>query len=392
MRRNEAKAIRLLEYLTRLASLHTKIVRDVTEYSHVLWIHEIPNEKGCFTQARGLSEEYDQDVWIEVRTFHEPELPSTPEICRDWIDKNAIRNTKNFPALLNTITRQVKNPEWKEGSNQPQIINQTIRLDDHPGAAAAWEKYVEQKWLLWAEQHQKWKKVHHVYSALFAMHQEQLRLGEEYELVLGIGLLTWQTQSNQRARRHLVVANALLEFEARLGKFTVRPSPDGANLRPELDMLDIEDQPARAEDAARENLRNAADDPWEKDCVVGVLKSLVHSINPHGEYHDRLEPKQSQYSIKPIVEYAPALILRKRSVRGLTEVLKRIKKRIEEGESIPPEFKDISEIPNDGNQLSLEKSNGLTVQSNGEIYFPKPSNEEQRRIVEKIYASSGVLV
>lgn len=392
MHRNENKAIRLLEYLTRLASLHTKIVRNVTEYSHVLWVHEIPNEKGCFTQAWGPNEEYDQDVWVEVKTFHEPELPSPPELCRDWIDKNGLRTTKEFPALLNTITKQVRNPEWKEGSNQPQIINQTIRLDDQPAVAEAWEKYVEQKWLLWAEQHQKWEKVHHVYSALFAMHQEQLRLGEEYELVLGIGLLTWQTQSNQRARRHLVVANALLEFEARLGKFTVRPSPDGANLRPEMDMLDIEEQPARAEDAAKDNLRNAADDPWERGCVSGVLKSLVHSINPYGEYHERLEPKQPQYSIKPIVEYAPALILRKRSVRGLTEVLKRIKKRIEDGQSIPPEFKDIAEIPNDDDQFSSEKTDSPPAQLNGEIYFPKPSNEEQRRIVEKIYASSGVLV
>jgi hypothetical protein len=337
-------------------------------------------------------QEYDKDVWIEVKTFHEPELPITPEICRDWIDRNTIRNTKDLPALQSNITRQVRNPLWKEDSNQPQIINQTIPLDTYPGVAEAWEKYVEQNWLSWAEQHQKWEKVHHVYSVLFAMHQELLRLGEEYELVLGMGLLSWQTQSNQRARRHLVVANALLEFEARLGKFTVRPSPDGANLRPELDMLDIEDQPARAEDAAKDNLRNAADDPWDKDCIAGVLKSLVHSINPHGEYQDRLDTNQPEYSIKPIVEYAPALILRKRSVRGLTEVLKRIKKRIEVGGNIPPEFKDIAEIQDDDNHPQSDRVDGSNVQINGEIYFPKPSNEEQRRIIEKIKASSGVLV
>ncbi|OIP60638.1 MAG: hypothetical protein AUK29_11230 [Nitrospirae bacterium CG2_30_53_67] len=235
---NEAKPIRLLDYLTRLASLRAKIVRDVVEYFQILWIHEIPREKGCFAQAWGPDEEYDQDVWVEVQTSHEPELPISPEICCDWIDRNTIRNTKDLPDLLSTITIQVKNPEWKEGSDQPQIINQTVSLDDHPEVAEAWEKYVEQKWLPWAEQHNKWEKIHRVYSTLFAIHQEQLRLGEEYELVIGIGLLTWQTPSNQRARRHLIVANALLEFEARLGKFTVRPNPDGANLRPELDMLD----------------------------------------------------------------------------------------------------------------------------------------------------------
>ena len=50
-------------------------------------------------------------------------------------------------------------------------------------------------------------------------------------------------------------------------------------------MLDIEEQPARAEEAAKDSLKNAMDNPWEKNCLEGVLESLVHSINPDGEYH-----------------------------------------------------------------------------------------------------------
>ena len=146
---NEAKPIRLLEYLTRLASLRAKIVRDVGEYAQILWIHEIPREKGCFAQDWVQDEEYDQDVWVEVRTLHEPELPITPEICSDWIDRNTIRNTKDLPKLLSTITIQMINPAWKEGSNQPQIINQKVELKDFPAVTEAWEKYVEQKWLPW---------------------------------------------------------------------------------------------------------------------------------------------------------------------------------------------------------------------------------------------------
>ncbi len=389
---NETRAIRLVEYLTRLASLRTKIVRELTEDSQVLWVHKIPREKGCFAQAWGTNEEYDQDIWLEVQSYREPELPSPPEICRRWINNNTIKDTKDLPALLETITEQGGNPGWKEDSDQPQYINQTIYLENCHRVREEWNKYVEQKWFSWAEQHKKWEEVHEVYSTLFAIRQEQLRLGEEYELVLGLGLLTWQTPSNQRVRRHLVVANATLEFEARLGKFTVRPNPDGSNLRPELDMLDIEEQPARAEDAAKNGLINAEDDPWNKDCVEGVLKALVHSINTLGEYNDRMEPKTPEYSEKPVVEYAPAIILRKRSIKGLTEVLKQIKKRIEDGEQIPPEFKDIVEIPNDGEQIPSEGVDDPSKQIPREIYFPKPSNEEQRRIIEKILVANGVLV
>lgn len=389
---SETRAIRLVEYLTRLASIRTKIVRELTEDSQVLWIHKIPREKGCFTQAWGANEEYDQDIWVEVQTYHEPELPNRPEICRDWVDNKTIRDTRELPTLLKTITRQVRNPGWKEGSDQSQFINQTILLENCQRVREEWERYVEQKWLFWAEQHKKWEEVHEVYSTLFSIYQEQLRLGEEYELVLGIGLLTWQTPSNQRVRRHLVVANATLEFEARLGKFTVRSNPDGANLRPELDMLDVEEQPDRAEELAKTGLMNAEDNPWDRNCIEGVLKALVHSIHTHGEYHDRMEPKTPQDSEKPVVEYAPALILGKRSIRGLTEVLKRIKKRIEDGDIIPSEFRDIAEIPDDDGQTLSEGVDDPSVQITGEIYFPKPFNEEQRRIIEKIRTSNGVLV
>jgi hypothetical protein len=388
---NETRAVRLVEYLTRLASLRTKIVRELSEDSQVLWIHKIPREKGCFAQAWGANEEYD-DIWLEVQSYREPELPSPPEICRRWVNNNTIKDTKDLPVLLETITEQVKNPGWKEGSEQPRYINQTIYLENCHRVREEWNKYVEQKWLSWAEQHKKWEEVHEVYSTLFAIHQEQLRLGEEYELVLGLGLLTWQTPSNQRVRRHLVVANAILEFEARLGKFIVRSNPDGANLRPELDMLDIEEQPDRAEELAKTGLINAEDNPWDRNCIEGVLKALVHSISTLGEYHERMDPKPPQYSEKPVVEYAPAIILRKRSIKGLTEVLKRMKKRIEDGEIIPPEFRDIAEIPDDDVQTPPEGIDDPGVQFAGEIYFPKPFNEEQRRIIEKIRRSNGVLV
>jgi len=210
--------------------------------------------------------------------------------------------------------------------------------------------------------------------------------------VLGLGLLTWQTPTGQRVRRHLVVADAILEFEARLGKFTVRPHTEGAKLRPELDMLDIGEQPARAEETAKASLAAAEDDPWEKGCVEGVLKALVHSINSQGEYDDSLEAKSILASAKPTVEYAPALILRRRSGKGLTETLKRIKEHIENGADIPGEFADLAEIRPKNDREPPDAPDEVNAAFDGEIFFPKPSNDEQRRIVGKIRVASGVLV
>lgn len=386
------KVVRLVDYLLRLATLRTKLIRDIADYEKVLWVSSVPHERGCFTQAWGRDEEHEPDEWLEVQNRREPELPAVPAQCKDWVSLPSLRNKNDLPELLSEITRQIPNPDWREESNQPETIPHKERLEEHPEVQRVWDRYVEEKWLPWTEEHNAWEKVHKVYSALFAIHQEQLRLGEEYELVLGLGLLTWQTPTGQRVRRHLVVADAILEFEARLGKFTVRPHTEGAKLRPELDMLDIEEQPARAAETAKSSLLKAEDDPWEKGCVEGVLQSLVHSINSQGDYDDSLEAKNTRASAKPIVEYAPALILRKRSAKGLTETLKRIKEQIEHGEAIPGEFADLAEIRSkDGREPSDEPEETNAV-FDGEVFFPKPSNDEQRRIVDKIRAASGVLV
>jgi very-short-patch-repair endonuclease len=386
------KTVRLVDYLLRLATLRSKLIRDIAEYEKILWVSSVPHERGCFTQAWGRDEEHEPDEWLEVENRREPELPAVPAQCKDWVNQTALRNKGDLPELLSKITRQIQNPDWHEGSDQPETIPHTEHIEDHPTIQRAWDRYVEEKWLPWTESHNAWEKVHKVYSSLFAIHQEQLRLGEEYELVLGLGLLTWQTPTGQRVRRHLVVADAILEFETRLGKFTVRPHTEGAKLRPELDMLDIEEQPPRAEETAKSSLSKAEDDPWERDCIEGVLQALVHSINSKGEYEDSLDAKSIRASAKPIVEYAPALILRKRSVKGLTETLKRIKEQIENGGAIPGEFADLAEIHPKDNREPSDEPGEADAAFDGEIFFPKPSNDEQRLIVEKIRAASGVLV
>ncbi len=389
---NNERAIRLVNFLLRLASLRAKLIRDITEYEIVFWVSSVPHERGCFTQAWVRDEEHEPDVWLEVQNRREPELPAVPAQCKDWVKQDALRNKNDLPGLLSEITRQIPNPYWSKNSNQPKTIPHTERLEDHPEVQRAWDRYLKDEWLPWREEHNAWEKVHKVYSELFAIHQEQLRLGEEYELVLGLGLLTWETPTKQRVRRHLVVADAELEFEARLGKFTVRPHPDGAKLRIELDMLDIEEQPARAEETAKEALAAAEDDPWKKDCVEGVLRALVHSISSQGYYSDSITAQKVDASAKPIVEYAPALILRKRSAKGLTETLKRIKEQIEQGEDIPGVFADLAEIRSTDAHESANGPEETTAAFDGDIFFPKPSNDEQRRIVEKMRTASGVLV
>jgi len=385
------KAIRLIEFLVRLTSIRSKIERDISQYDGVVWLSSVPGLKNCFTRAWGNSAEHSDDEWLEVQSIREPAMPPVPEDCKIWVEFDKLQDSSKTPDISSEAIFEVKNPNWYEGSGQPLMVQKQALLKDFPEVQKKWEEYIQKEWKIWSENHKEWKKIHLIYSDLFSIYQQQLRLGEEYELVLGVGFLSWITKNNQKIRRHLIVADAQLEFEANLGKFTVRPKSDGSKLRVELDMIELEDQPSGAEQIATEGLASAADDPWDRAHLEPVLKSLVHSINANGSFFESINAT-AMPSEKPVVEYAPALILRKQSARGLTNVLSEIKKIIENTKKVPVLFSTLVESISSGDHEQKELETEPACGDDEIIYFPKPSNDEQRRIIQKSKNSRGVLV
>jgi RNA polymerase sigma factor (sigma-70 family) len=392
------KAIKLIDYLTELERLQLKIVRDIEDYQSVLWLSEIPDDSEyCFTQAWGKNEDFDEDVWIYIKKYNEPILYGIPQICEQWIDRLTLKNTRDIPELLSSIIIQekVKNPDAE--LENPQMdefitINKTIYLIDYPKVSEEWEKFIELKWFPWVELYQKWQAVQRVYAKLFSIYQEQQKLGEQYELILGLGFLSWCSPSDHIAKRHLITAKVLLTFEARLGKFIVMPAMDGADLTVELDMLDIEDQPRYLKQTVMEGLLTAKDNPWDHSSIDPLLEVIANSLadKGQGEYYNTLKNQKSAEK-KPIVEFAPALILRKRSIRGLEQTLKKIREQIESGGEFPTEFSNLCEV-----NKNIENNTGEyeynIAEVDQKIYFPKPFNKEQHEIIYKLQSNKGVLV
>lgn len=59
--------------------------------------------------------------------------------------------------LLNdTCTRQIENPNWTEGSDQPQFLYEIDKLEEHPEIEKKWEEYLVELWIPWTEEHNNW--------------------------------------------------------------------------------------------------------------------------------------------------------------------------------------------------------------------------------------------
>lgn len=386
------RTFRLIDFLRQIATIRYKSVRKVDEYEKHVWFCNLPKEPGCHTLAWGKDEEHDPDIWLEIQKGKEPPLPAVPAKCKPWTEQKELHRKDGSPSLLSQIIEDVPNPDWSEGSDIPESVALVREIEDSPDVLDLWQDYVEKKWKPWAKFHDRWKKVNDFYSTLFSIYQLQLRLGEEYELVVGFGLLSWQAPSGYKVLRHLVVADVMLDFDAQRGRLILRPHTEGTKLRSELDMLDVEDQPENAAKLIQDFGDTGEDDPWEIGSVEGVLKALVHSIDPAGEYDESLEPAHRTTLQKPCVDWAPALILRKRSTKGLTETLKDIRAQLEQEENIPENFAMVAELDSEQAPSDEEPDHGIIRGYDGELFFPKPANGEQERIARLLERSLGVLV
>lgn len=402
---HDSKLISLIDYLNNLAQVTAATVFDLANYQNVLWLESVPRDPAvkCFSRHWGPDDNVAEDVWVDVIKMSEPPLPIGLKAIDQWVDEATLQNVDGTPALRESIAITISKADPETG-DQVATVEKRL-LENHPEVKAAFDAWVEQKWRNWAVVRSRWNEVQKAYGALFTIYQEQQRLGEQYELVLSLGLLTWKPSSNlPPVRRHLVTGKASLEYDASNGHFTVRAAADGDQAELELDMVDPSVYPPNAA-ALRETAAVLRDNIWDRSQLDAVLSAVANSLEKQGKGSYETEtcvPSGRQAGPTPLVEFAPALILRKRSIKGLIGILADMRRHIEAGEDVPAPFLELCEAASkSGSAVEVggdrdDQDCFGELDSDGRppetIYFPIPSNPQQRTIVRKLGAKRGVLV
>ncbi|MGH7427066.1 MAG: AAA domain-containing protein [Candidatus Methylomirabilaceae bacterium] len=383
--RNRATA--LYTFLKEFTELRTKTVRSLDQYEHVLWFSDIPREAECNCAAwhRGQDGE-SGEVWLEIRQPRLVAAPTPSEELAPWLAQAQVADSSiEMPELRTEIAARIEDETGEERFERRL-------LEDHPEIKSLWERYVETHWWPWAEADRRVQSVQRVYTQLFSIYQKQQRLGEQYEVVLGLGLLLWRTPDGQEVRRHLVAASTNVAFDAARGIMTVGPAGEGAKAHIEQDMLDPTFRPDAQELRALETqIGEVGDQVWDPISIDSILAAWVHSVSPRGVYSNALSLPERALT-DPQVHLAPALILRKRTERSYVNAFEEIIRQLKGGAPIPlgvSQFVTVTE-DRDADRRHEQASSGDG--STGDVYFPLESNEAQRRIVERLASHTGVLV
>ena len=111
-----------------------------------------------------------------------------------------------------------------------------LYLKNFPEVITAWENYLTSFWIPWSIERARWDRVHRPYAKLFDMYSYMQTRGEQVELLLGVGLLSWRVDGIS-IRRPVITARVELGFDEKMGHFTVRPLSSGSELSHELDII-----------------------------------------------------------------------------------------------------------------------------------------------------------
>ncbi len=407
------RAIGLFQFLKEIVQIRSVVTRDLSEFIDVLWLHELPQQDGCYCAGWPQHQNADDNVWVEIKKQSLPKIPQPPESCAPWIHKESFQDPDGEPLLLETIL----NPKWQPRDNsqsdllpifnsedEAEQVVQFLSIQDFPEIKSDWQVYVSGKWKPWAEEYKRRKAVQDIYSRLFSMYQQQKTLGESYEVVLGLGLLFWKTPKEQRVARHIISAQITLDFNPNQGTICVRPSIDGARLQFEQEMLEPDERPLlNVYLQLEDRLKEISNEVWHNEVMQSVLRSWVQALHSDGIYSEQWDEKR-EFGKAPKVSFSPALILRKRSTRGYIRFIEEILKQIaNENRDVSPSVRMYLEIGEslqsqvnrsvyDNPDEPEEKSPDDYVLQDHEVYFPLPTNGEQREIIQRLGNHLGVLV
>jgi hypothetical protein len=373
-----------------------------------------------------------------------PRLPRSRQSSLAWIEVSndpakspVVREVRHLRVLAAEKNRMVEAGEARPDDCVPSIkatskdetpgayFDVSMRLEDRSTIPEAWETYCAGPWAEWAEYEKPRRRSIAIYQRLFEIAQRLLQSGgnESVELVCGIGLTRW---SRPEESIDLPMIERGIEIEIAdqsNAAITIRPraTPARVELR-SFEKLAAE-RLALAEDAARRCLRaiETADSlgvsPFRKETFEPVLKICGSQLDPDGRY---LPDQRALAADEPVpateggaltVTDRYVLFARRRTSNSVLRDIERFKTVLAGSEGEPvilngatrtlvtgptDRISDTYEPLGDKIGSSAPLGGGSETEpidsDHGDLFFPKPFNDDQVQIIRRLEKSDGLVV
>ncbi len=417
----------LLDYIEQVVRLDERVALRLADYrlpdgtAMAIRSDEVAGLPGIETDVG----EGEAAAWLAVDRLARRPPPPPPEALVAWL--SAIDDPEAPPDAAPEILRGVTAAERaaliaadraaeedfapvpaRDGSEGHGDYDLRLRFADQPGLAAALDAWRADPWAVWASVERLRRRSAVVYGQLFKLRQILDLGGGEgaVEAVWGIGTVRWR-RDDRSIERPLIECAVEIELDDD-GRLTVRPT--GAE--PRVDLKPYEalggEGLGQLETAARAHFaRIEAEDglsPFRPDTFEPLLKLAAARLAPDGSYRPDAGPGDAAGD-GPAVGGDWVLYARPRSQHVLLDDIARFRTAAQGGSPVdglaarlvtPPSETPRGEWAALGGRLG-EVPPELATDATGEpgfgdVFFPKPFNDDQVAIVRRLDAAEGVVV
>lgn len=398
------KYLQIFNYLLELSKLRSNSVRDINaseaQYPEKFWLNDIPIDE-LFENILRPEFNKENDYWIKIKKPKEPEKPifaTLPQKIQSWIDPSYLLNEESEPTIKDSIEKDGKN----------------LMLQDYPEIKDIFEKYVNGKWIddlleyngkrkVYQEESEVYEKLNGTYKKLFRIYNKTQQFGEEYELVVGVGLLNFKEDTEKpKIFRHVITQKVDINFEysQKESQIYINPNIESfpqietdaiIDLYEQFDSQNIIDAEKAVDMFIKEK---GIDQLFFNNLILDALQIFADRVSPDGKFINTVE-QPSETPKKPNIYFTPALLLRKRNTRSFTALYEKILENIENGGdeiNIPTIDELIGVRENLENDPTNPEISNLCTAEIEPIFFPKKYNDEQIEIIEKAKRNNKVLV
>lgn len=440
--RTKNKVLRLFTYIEKVLSLNENIERDfrntLLEGSSNIWLSSLPNNVENLT-VRSFNNEMDPTIdnedepWLKVKKIPVAPAPELPNELKEWIShvspiqkpepKELIKREILFHGNTERVNafKKFKN-HYKEGCEVPESLKDWVILEperhpshiektyfddkwlDHPELHKLLDGYTKAEWESWAPKVRDVYTANSVYDQFYALRQTLNIEGDNCELLLAHGLLTWNG-SNHNVYSPIFNIPLNLEFTPATKTIELTPDPLFRRFVEISALYEIDGICEEDVDKWATKINENPFDFWHLESLKLQSKTLVNYLSTDGidefEKGPVSEPTTTEF---PTIWNAPVIYCRKRTNSMWSKYAKAIKINIEKCNDSSTDF--ISDLVgeyendencNDKNQAVFEFNAGDTASTSykrltdGELYFPLSWNDEQKRIAEEIENRYGVV-
>lgn len=376
----------LVEFLRDVALARRQRITDVNSYERVLWLDDLPAEVSVDVNAGP------GDTLFAIPRLRAEAAPEPPAVLTNWLDKDALRDSTNPSPVL-----KAKGPAWvvvEQPGGSKGMVAKVLPLEEAPDVGRAFELWLP-LWHSWAARDRQAAPFRAWYSALAAAAHLVSQQEDQYELVLGTGLLAWRAPSGTEIRNHILTTRVLAIVDGERDEVRVVLEGDPTTRTQDRELLDSETgYDATRVESVHDQVRDDAVIAPLTDCEAIVKAWAERALDDETPFITEWAPK-ARVEASAEMRLAPAVILRRRERASLIGYYDAMLKALRGTKAQAPlGLAQLVTAMEANERLAWLEEEGA---ASGEVLgadplFPLPANPEQMRIMERLRVNNGVVV